>query len=201
MITNYQKMLLDDLNAPQSYGKPLIAWKGQTEFFRGPAAPKHPGALPPPLPTAFVEETYVLVMLQRPVTVYRGFETQGLKAPFGQDHPSFYLGLVNQRQPGKPDGMWWSPARPSLSIDNLGLGSLHREQDRSGPAVKLEWNRIDYYLEAELSPRTLVYAGRAAPQQESALYGGRKLGGGGMQFRLTAPPEQAFKWMKRYTAS
>jgi hypothetical protein len=48
---------------------------------------------------------------------------------------------------------------------------------------------------------SIVYVGRAAPQQKSALYGGKRHGDGGFQFRLTVPPEQVFRSMKRYTTA
>ena len=203
MLTNYQKMLLQDLTSPTSYGTPLIGWKGQTEFHRAPsppASPPTPGPLSMDLAKTFVEETYFLVRTTRTVTLYRGFETKGLQAPFGMDHPSFYKNLISQRRPGTPDGRWWSPGRPSKSIDNLGLSEMHRAEDRDNSAVLTEWNRLDYYLEADLPTGSLVYVGRAAPQQESALYGGTKYAGGGFQFRLTVGPDQAFRSMKRYVA-
>jgi hypothetical protein len=199
MLTNYQKMLLQDLTSPTSYGTPLVGWKGQFEYHRAPTAPPAP-PLSPDLAKTFVEETYFLLRTQRTVTLYRGFETKGLQAPFGMDHPSFYRNLVSQRKPGTPDGWWWSPARPSKSIDNLGFSEMHRAEDRDNPALLTEWNRLDYYLEADLPIGSLVYVGRAASQQESALYGGRKYAGGGFQFRLTAPPDQAFRSMKRHVA-
>lgn len=201
MLTNYQQMLLGDLKAANSYGKPLVAWKGQTEFFRDPAAPKLPGALTVSLAATFVEQTYVLVKLMRVVTVYRGYETKGLTAPFGKDHPSFIRGLLAQRKPGTPDSQWWFPGRPSAEIDNLGLSDMQRGEARDSKAVLLEWNRIDYYLEGDLPIGALVYVGRAAPQQESALYGGKKYSGGGYQFWLTEKPETAFRSLKRYAAS
>ena len=78
---------------------------------------------------------------------------------------------------------------------------MHRSEHRDSAAIKLEWNRIDYYLQSDLPLGALVYVGRAAPQQESALYGGKKYGGGAIQFRLTVSPERAFRSMKRYVAS
>jgi hypothetical protein len=200
MLTNYQKMLLQDLTSPTSYGTPLIGWKGQFEFHRAPTAPPAP-PLSPDYARTFVEETYFLLRTQRTVTLYRGFETKGLQAPFGMDHPSFFRNLVSQRKPGTPDGWWWSPARPSKSIDNLGLSDIHRAEDRDNPAVLTEWNRLDYYLEADLPIGSLVYVGRAAPRQEGALYGGKRYAGGGFQFRLTAAPDQAFRSMKRHVAA
>jgi len=200
MLSNYQKTLLNDLTSRTSYGMPLIGWRGQVSFYKAPTAPLIPGSLGD-LAKTFVEETYFLLRTQRIVTVYRGFETKGLQAPFGMDHPSFVRGLVSQRKPGTPDGWWWSSTRPSKSIDSLGLSDMHRSEDRDNPAVLLEWNRLDYYLEADLPVGSLVYVGRAAPQQESALYGGKRYGGGGIQFRLTVPPEQAFRSMKRYTTT
>lgn len=199
MTSNYQKQLLEDLHDPQSYGKPLAGWKGQTEIFRDPAAPRAHGALTAALADTFVEQTYVLVLLRRAVRVYRGYELEShgspkLRAPFGMDHDSFRLNLVAARKPGVPDGLWWSPARPSLSIDHLRLGSMHRAENRGGTSIKLEWNRLDYYVEAELAANTLVYAGRAAPQQDSAAYGGKQYGGGTMQFRLLAAPARICKY-------
>jgi hypothetical protein len=201
MLTNYQKDLIADLNQPRSYGKPIAVWKGRTEILRTSAVLTHLGPLTPDLAFTFIEETYALVKLQGAISVYRGYETAGLTAPYGMDHPSFIHGLVAGRRPGTPDGLWWSPARPSKSIDNLGLSAMHRAEDRANSAVKLEWNRLDYYLEGELPLGAMVYVGRAAPQQDSALYGGQSYGGGAFQFRLTEPPERAFRWLKRYAAS
>lgn len=194
-------MLVADLSGPNSYGEPLVGWKRQTEFFRNAGAPAEPGVLRPDLASTFVEDTYILLRTRRVVRAYRGFEIAGLKAPFGMDHPSFIRGLLAQRRPGTPDGLWWTPARPSMAIDNMGLPDMHRSEYRDSAAMKLEWNRVDYFLESELPVGTLVYVGRAAPQQETELYGGKKYGGGGIQFRLTSPPETAFQWMKRYVVA
>jgi len=83
-----------------------------------------------------------------------------------------------------------------MSIDDLKLSSMHRVEDRANSAIKLEWNRLDFYLEADLPAGSLIYVGRAAPQQESAAYGGKRYGGGGYQFRLTASPQH----VRTYTA-
>ena len=198
MLTNYQRMLMEDLAGGDSYGKPLIAWKGSIEFYRNAGAPSAPGSLASNLALTFVEQVYVLLQTKRSIRVYRGYETAGLKAPFGLDHQSFIRGLVASRHPGTPDGLWWTPARPTLAIDNLRLSDIHRSEPRRNSAVTLEWNRIDYYLESELPIGALVYVGRASAQQESAIYGGRRYEGGAFQFRLTAPPEFALPWMKRY---
>lgn len=201
MLTNYQRMMLDDLRSPNSYGLPLAGWIGPVEFFRDPRASPQAAALAIDLAATFVDRVHFLLRSWRPVRVYRGYETAGLRAPFGVDHPSFILGLVQSRNPGTPDGWWWTPARPSKSIDDLRLSDMHRAEDRSNAAVTRKWNRLDYYLEAELPPGALVYVGRAAPQQEQALYGSGQYGGGAIQFRLTMPPAQTFPWMKRYKAS
>jgi hypothetical protein len=153
-----------------------------------------------PLAQTFVGAFYILLKTGRPISIYRGYETQGLEAPFGKEDPTFIRNLVRLRSPGKPDGLWWTPARPSMAIDNLGLSSMHRSQDRANSAIKLEWNRLDYYLESELPIGSMIYVGRAAAQQESAAYGGARLGGGGFQFRLTQPPETSLPWMRRYAA-
>jgi len=191
---------LQDRQGRSSYGTPLVGWKEQTELFRANVAPAHPGPLPLSLTGTFIQHTYFLVRTTRPVTVFRGYEAEGLKAPFGLDHPSFFRGLVSNRNPGKPDGRWWTPARPTLSIEDLHLSDMHRVAPRSGAAVAKEWNRLDYWIEAELLPSALIYVGRASPQQEQAAYGGGKYGGGDFQFRLTESPEAAFRWMKRYAA-
>jgi hypothetical protein len=200
VASQYQKSLFDDLTHPDSHGKPLAGWQNQTEIFRGTGAQMTPGALPLDLAGTFIEKLYFLVRTTRVIRVYRAYETAGLTAPFGKDHPSFLRGLVASRHPGKPDGLWWTPARPSLAIENMGLSSMQREGPRRGAAVNLEWNRMDYWIEAELPAGGLVYVGRAAPQQEKAAYGGGKLGGCDFQFRLTQPPDVAFTSMKRYTA-
>ena len=201
MLTNYQKDLLGDLNQPTTYGKPAVAWKNQTEIFRNPSIPVRLGSLPANLALTFVEETYALVKLERAVPVYRGYETAGLTAPYGKDHQSFVQGLIATRKPSTPDGRWWSPSRPSKSIDNLGLSAMHREEDRDNPAITREWNRLDYFLEGDLPVGAWVYVGRAAPQQEKAAFGGKTYGGGAFQFRLTEDPERAFRSLKRYNAS
>jgi hypothetical protein len=59
---------------------------------------------------------------------------------------------------------------------------------------------MDTWIEAELAAGSLVYVGRAAPQQETAAYGGGKLGGGDFQFRLTQPPDLTFTSMTRHSA-
>jgi len=201
MLTSYQKMLVNDLSSPNSYGKPLLGWDGRIEFFRSPAAPPAAEPLAADLAATFIENSYFLVRINRVVTVYRGFETAGLRAPFGVDHPSFIHGLTPHRKPGRPDGWWWSPGRPSMAIDDLRPSDMHRGEHRDSNAVKLKWNRLDVYLESELLPGELVYVGRAAPQQESALYGGAKYSGGGTQFRLTRSPLQALPRLKQYRSA
>jgi hypothetical protein len=201
VLTKYQRMMLEDLSEPNSYGQPLIGWIGHIEFYRRPEAPTQPTALTVDLAETFVDQVYFLVSIQRIVRVYRGFETAGLRAPYGEDHPSFIHGLVQSRCPGTHDGLWWTPARPSKSVDRLHLSEMHRAEDRTNSAVTLTWNRLDFYLEAELRPGSLVYVGRTAPQQERALYGSGWYSGGAMQFRITVAPQQAFLWMKRYAIS
>jgi len=201
MLTPYQKMLLEDVGAPEGYGTPLAGWKGQQQFFKGPPDPVHLTPLAPDLAQTFVEWVYILLRTKRNILVYRGFETAGLDAPYGKDHPSYFFNLVSLRKPGTPDGLWWTPSRPSMEIDNLRLASMHREQHRDNAAIKLEWNRLDIYLEGELPRGSLVYVGRAAPQQETAAYGGKRYGGGGYQFRLTESPNSALRHMKSYTSA
>ena len=87
-----------------------------------------------------------------------------------------------------------------MEIDDLKLPAAQREQHRADAAIKLEWNRLDFYLESELPMGSLIYVGRAAPQQETAAYGGKRYGGGGYQFRLTDSPDRALPWIKRYAA-
>jgi hypothetical protein len=193
-VTPYQKTLLEDIGGRDGYGKPKAAWRGHEEFFRDSTQKVPAGPLVLNLALTFIEQVYALVVTTRSIRVYRGYETAGLTAPFGKDHSSFIQGLVGQRHPGKPDGLWWTPSRPSMEIDNLLLSDLHRSEHRSNSAIKLEWNRLDYYLEGELPVGSSVYVGRAAPQQESAAYGGKSLGGGGFQFRLMNLPSH----VKRY---
>jgi hypothetical protein len=87
-----------------------------------------------------------------------------------------------------------------MSIDDLKLSSMHRADDRENSAIKLEWNRLDFYVEGQLPAGSLVYVGRAAPQQERAAYGGKRFGGGGYQFRLTVSPERVLRSVKHYGA-
>src|SRR5208282_433312 len=95
-------------------------------------------------------------------------------------------------------GWWWTPARPSLAIDDLRLSDLHYGEPRSSAAVLLEWNRLDFYSEGELRIGSSVYVGRSAPQQENMVYGGTTYLGGGIQFRLTTSPEQALFGIKQH---
>ena len=201
MLTPYQKILLQDVEGPRGYGSALIAWKGQQEFFRSPAPSTAGTPLTAELAQTFIEQVYILIRTTRKISIYRGYETAGLHAPFGKDHPSYIKGLVAERKPGKPDGLWWTPSRPSMEIDDLRLPEMHRVEHRNNSAIKLEWNRLDYYLESEVPLGSLIYVGRAAPQQESAAYGAKRLEGGGFQFRLTRPPETALPWIKRYRAT
>src|SRR5208282_6582364 len=103
--------------------------------FRAAGAPPLPGPLTGNLPATFVEQSYFLVRTNRAVTVYRGYETRDgdprLRAPFGKDHPSIVQGLVQSRHPGTEKGWWWTPARPSLAIDDLRLSDLHYGEPRS----------------------------------------------------------------------
>jgi hypothetical protein len=190
--------LLQDLTHPNTYGKPLIGWKNVIEFYRDRLAPPYPPLINK-LAETFVEHVYFLLRTTRRVTVYRGYETPGLRAPYGKDHPTYWHGLIADRQPATPDGRWWSPSRPSLVIDDLKLSSMHRSDVRDGLAISREFGRLDYWLEADLPLNAPIYVGRAGPLQESKLYGGQRLGRT-MQFRLTQPPEQAFSWMKRYAS-
>ena len=200
-MTPYQEMLLKDASAPNvGYGTPLAAWRGQQLFFKGPPNAARLTPLAPELALTFVESSYILLRTMRRILIYRGYETAGLESPYGKDHPSFLRGLVSGRKPGKPDGLWWTPARPNVEIDNLKLAAMHREQPRNDAAIKKEWNRLDFYLESELPLCSLIYVGRAAPQQEADAYGGTRYGGGGYQFRLTDSPDRVLPWMKRYAA-
>ena len=58
-----------------------------------------------------------------------------------------------------------------------------------------------FLLESETAFGLLIYVGRAAPQQETAAYGGKRFGGGGCQFRLTDSPDRVLPWMKRCAAN
>ena len=71
------------------YGNIAGRLNGPAEFLKTPGAALRPGALARNLASTFKEKVYILVKLQRAVRVYRGFETAGLQAPFGRDHPSF----------------------------------------------------------------------------------------------------------------
>jgi hypothetical protein len=85
VVTEYQKILINDLSGPNSYGTPLVGWKRQIAFFNNANAPVQLGALRPDLASTFVEDVYFLLRTNRMVRVYRGFEVAGLKAPFGVD--------------------------------------------------------------------------------------------------------------------
>jgi hypothetical protein len=199
-LTPYQKTMLEDVTASDGYGTPIGIWMGCTQLY--PAGPN--AARPPALriedALTFVESFYILCSIRRAMKIYRGYETAGLDAPYGKDHPSFIRHLVTQRRPGKPDGSWWTPTRPAKTIDNLGLSAMHREEDRNNPGVLLEWNRLDFYVEAHLPLGSLVYVGRAAPQQEKMAYGGARRGGGGFQFCLTKSSQQDLQPVKHHPA-
>ena len=200
MISSFQNMMMGDLGGPNGYGRILVGWTGRSEFVRNTKDVVLLGPLAKDLAQTFVDGTYFLLSTQRPVTLYRGFETAGLTAPYGKDHPSFIFQVLVDRKPGAPDGYWWSSRRPSASIDNLSLSDLHRGEDRDSLGITLKMNRLDYYLEATLGPGSLVYVGRAAPQQEDALFGPQLYSGGGMQFRLPVPPDRMLRDFKTYSA-
>jgi hypothetical protein len=197
VLSCYTQELLQDVGGPDGYGTALVTWKDQHEIFRANDLGTTPAVLTPDLTSTFVERVYILVRTRREITIYRGYESKGLDAPFGRDHPSYIRNLVSQRRPGTPDGRWWTPSRPSMVIDRLGVSDMHRAEHRASSAIRLEWNRLDYYLESQLPIGSLIYVGRAAPQQESKVYGSHKYGGGGFQFRLTQRPE-TLPFMKRY---
>ena len=114
MLTRYQQELLKDVGAPSDgYGEPLAAWKGSQLFFKSDRATGVLTPLPADLAATFVEGVYILLKTKRSISVYRGYETKGLEAPFGKEHASFVQSLVSKRLPGKPDGMWWTPSRPA----------------------------------------------------------------------------------------
>lgn len=200
MDSSFQKMMIEDLTGPNGYGRILIGWTGQSEFVKDANQPILLGSLPKELADTFVDRTYFLLSTQRPVTLYRGFETGGLTAPFGRDHPSFILQVLAERKPAIPDGYWWSSRRPSASIDALRLADLHRGEDRDSLAITMKMNRLDYYVEGSLPRGSLVYVGRAAPQQEDALYGRQLYSGGGLQFRLPLAPSRMLRDFKSYSA-
>lgn len=50
------------------------------------------GALSQSIANTFVEQFYLLISTNRFIKLYRGFETAGLRAPFGKDHPSYIWG-------------------------------------------------------------------------------------------------------------
>jgi hypothetical protein len=200
ILTPYQKLLLEDVTAAEGYGTPLGVWQGTRQYY--PAEPQvGPPALAMEHALTFVESFYILCSTKCAMRIYRGYETAKLDAPYGKDHPSFIRNLVQQRRPGRPDGWWWTPARPSLSVDNLGYSAMHRADDRRGSAVLKEWNRLDFYVEAILPLGSLIYVGRAAPQQEQAAYGGERLGGRGYQFRLTDAAHRDLQVVQHYRAS
>jgi len=146
MLTDLQQQMLTDFGDSYGYGRVLVGWNGQTEIFKDPAGPPLlPGPLDRRLAGTFIQQSYFLVSTQRPIKLYRGFESAGLSAPFGKDHPSYILGLVAKRDPGRPDRQWWMPKRPSISIDNLGLPDLHRGEDRADAAILREWNGCGYF--------------------------------------------------------
>jgi hypothetical protein len=200
MLSSFQELMMEDIGGPNGYGRILVGWTGQSEFIRNTKELAPSGPLANDLVYTFVDGTYFLVSTQRPVTLYRGFETAGLTAPYGKDHPSFIFQVLTKRNPGTPDGHWWSPRRPSASIDNLRLSDLHRGEDRDSLAITLKMNRLDYYLEGSLPSGSLVYIGRAAPQQEDALFGRQLYSGGGMQFRLPLPPGRMLRDFKTHGA-
>lgn len=200
MLSSFQKLMTEDIGGPNGYGQILVGWTGQSDFVKNTKAAAPLGPLVKDLVNTFVDGTYFLISTQRPVTLYRGFETTGLTAPYGKDHASFISQVLAKRNPGTPDGHWWSSRRPSASIDDLRLADLHRSEDRDSLAITLKMNRLDYYLEGSLPPGSLVYVGRAAPQQEDALFGRQLYCGGGMQFRLPLPPGRMLRDFKTHCA-
>lgn len=199
MLDTFQKTMMADFGGENGYGTILAGWKGQSEFVRESKGPLPLGPLGGPAKD-FVDSVYFLISTRRAITLYRGFETAGLQAPFGKDHPSFVMKLIAHRSPSRPEGNWWSPRRPSASIDRLRLSDLHRSEDRDSLAIGKSFNRLDYYLQAELPQSSLAYVGRAAKLREDALFGSESYSGGGVQFFLPADPFQMLDRFRIYRA-
>jgi hypothetical protein len=177
--------LLEDI---RGYGTILRAWKGTRDLESVAHAPG-PGPLPFDDVLKFTSYVYALVKTDRQILVYRFYETADLRAPYGEQHNSFTFGQVSNRHPAQRMGRWWTPSRPGLTIDRLGYSDDHRKGDRATIAVKKEWNRFDYCVEAELVQGSLIYAGRTAMQNENRSFEtdrGRTItyGGGAIQFKL-----------------
>ena len=75
-------------------------------------------------------------------------------------------------------GLWLSPMRPEHMVDYRNLA-----------AIKHEWDRADYVLDASLSAGASIYVGRAGPQQSRA----GRLSGGAIQVFL---PREQFGYLR-----
>jgi hypothetical protein len=78
---------------------------------------------------------------------------------------AFMLGVQGPNQ----RGVWFSPMRPEHMVDY-----------RNFTAIKHEWDRADYVLDASLTGGASIYVGRAGPQQS----GSRRFPGGAIQIFL-----------------
>lgn len=150
------------------YGTVLRAWEG-ARGITSPARLMVHRPLSMDDARRFTLAVHVLLRTIRPITVYRFYETGSLSTLHGKE-PCPVSGTVRHRVPAEMLGGWWSPRRPSLMIDGLGVSSDHRQQDHRDIVVNKEWYEFDTCVEATLAPNSLVYAGRTAPQAEGRSF-------------------------------
>jgi hypothetical protein len=124
------------------------------------------------LAATFVDSTYCHVISRAIPHLYRVWDTNETRTWKGPPHS----GALLLGKPGAP-GLWLSPMRPEHLVD-------YRELT----AIKHEWDRMDFVLDASLAPGASVYVGRTAPQTSH----GKVLHGGAMQLFL---PKDQFGYL------
>jgi hypothetical protein len=148
------------------YGSVAYLAKGASQIRFG-GTPNWGTAVSPDLPLlsaelaqTFLHDLYAAVWTTRSLTLYRFFGT-------------------DSRGTASLLGAFWTPARPSLRVDQLGYESMH-DTSRGNLSLKREWNPMKNVVEANLASGAHIYVGRVAPQSEL----GTRLGGGAIQFFL-----------------
>ena len=123
----------------------------------------------------FADNTYCHLLSRMIPHLYRVWdtnETRNWTAP--PRAGALMLGTLGPAQ----RGLWLSPMRPEHMVDYRNLA-----------AIKHEWDRADYVLDASLSAGASIYVGRAGPQQSRA----GRLSGGAIQVFL---PREQFGYLR-----
>jgi len=132
---------------------------------------------------AFLNARYSQLIARYLPHLYRVWDTNESRTWKGTPprEGAFMLGKLGATQ----RGLWASPLRPTHLVDY-----------RHFTAIKNEWNRADFVLDASLAPGACVFVGRAALQAEVVGRAMRQFGGGAIQVFV---PRDQFGYLRLNT--